>query len=319
MKVDIVTFGSATRDLFLEVDGKVLHTKDFITGSGICFPLGSKVKVDEIFFTTGGGGTNSAATFAKQGFKTVYLGRIGHDWAGREILEELEMLGVDTSYIKKTSEANTNFSIVLNVEDKDRTILVYRGASSEVQKKDLPSDLSADWYYFAPFAASSLDTFYYILENAQAKIAANPSKAQLKDSKFAQAMAKIDILVVNQEEASILTGVPYAEEKKIFEKIDRMYQGIFIMTKGPEGLIASDDKIIYQAKAPDSVVVDRTGAGDSFSAGFVSEFIRSKNVEASIQLGIANATACLKEKGAKNGLLHKKDFYQKITVEKRQK
>ena len=68
---DIVTFGSATRDLFIRSRKfKTLKNKVFITGKGLCLGLGSKVQLDDLFFATGGGGTNVAATFAKHAEQT---------------------------------------------------------------------------------------------------------------------------------------------------------------------------------------------------------------------------------------------------------
>ena len=64
---DIITFGSASQDVFLK-SKKFLPVlgKIFATGKGICLPLGSKIEIGDIFFTSGGGGTNTAATFANQ-------------------------------------------------------------------------------------------------------------------------------------------------------------------------------------------------------------------------------------------------------------
>ncbi len=82
---DVITFGSATRDLFLKSkDFKILKSNKFITGQGLCFNLGSKIYLDDLFFATGGGGTNTAATFVRQGFKTAYVGIVGRDAGGRE-------------------------------------------------------------------------------------------------------------------------------------------------------------------------------------------------------------------------------------------
>ena len=90
---DIITFGSATRDLFVESkDFKTLKSKKFITGQGLCFNLGSKIQINDLFFATGGGGTNSATAFVKQGLKTAYVGKMGNDPGGRAIIEELEKL-----------------------------------------------------------------------------------------------------------------------------------------------------------------------------------------------------------------------------------
>ena len=72
---DVVTFGSATREVFLKSAGlRTVKNSKFETGEAACLSLGSKVDVDDIVFTTGGGGTNNAVGFARQGLKTACLG-----------------------------------------------------------------------------------------------------------------------------------------------------------------------------------------------------------------------------------------------------
>ncbi|MGM0439419.1 MAG: carbohydrate kinase family protein [Patescibacteria group bacterium] len=318
MKIDVVTFGSATKDVFLRSDSQVIDLDQFTTGKGLCFPLGSKVSVKDLFFTTGGGGTNTAATFARQGLKTAYVGKIGKDLAGRDIISALEGFGIITDWVKSTMEKRTNFSVVLDVKEEDRTILVYRGASGTLKPQEIPTDLDADWFYSAPFPKSSIETFYKIVDVAKEKdinLAVNPSKSQLRDEKFTERINDYDVLIVNQEEAAILTDIPYNNEEEIFNKIDKLFRGIFVMTKGPEGLIASDDEKIYRVEStPEKEVADRTGAGDSFGSGFVSGLIKDLTIKEAIQLGVANATNCLTEKGAKYGILEKGDSYEKVEV-----
>lgn len=318
MKIDVVTFGSATRDIFLRADSQIFKSDDFSTGEGVCFPLGSKVNVNDLFFTTGGGGTNTAVTFTRQGFKTAYIGRIGKDSAGDEILKVLKNKGVITEFVKKSGKNRTNFSVVLSVEDKDRTILVYRGASGEVKMEDIPEKMEADWFYISPFSKEAVDAFYEIVEKGKkmnVNLAVNPSKSQLEDEQFIEKINEIDILIVNKEEAAILTDIDYRKEEEIFQKIDQLFRGIFVMTKGPQGLTVSDDEKIYKVNStPEEKVIDRTGAGDSFGSGFVSALIQKKSIEEAIQLGVSNATGCLTAKGAKNGLLAKGEKYQEVPI-----
>lgn len=319
MKIDVATFGSATKDVFLRSDSQIVNSDQFTTGKGLCFPLGSKVSVKDLFFTTGGGGTNTAATFSRQGLQTAYVGKVGKDLAGRDVISALEGFGIITDWVQTTMEKRTNFSVVLDVENEDRTILVYRGASGTLKPQEIPSDIQAKWFYIAPFPKSSLDTFYKIIDIGKrddVKLAVNPSKSQLRDSNFTERINDFDILIVNQEEASILTGIPYKNEREIFGEIDNLFRGIFVMTKGPDGLILSDDERLYEVNTtPESEVADRTGAGDSFGSGFVSGRIKGMTIEESIHLGVANATNCLKEKGAKYGILKEGDDYQKVAVE----
>lgn len=323
---DIITFGSATRDIFLRSKNfKIVGEKKFITGKGICLSLGSKIEVENIYFLTGGGGTNTATTFAHQGFKTAFCGMIGKDLAGKEIKEELNKNGIDARFVLVNPQKPTNQSVILfSSKEQERTILVYRGASTQLTKKDIPFErLKTGWFYLAPLAGKAAQLTEAIVDFAvsnKTKVALNPGNSQLTlpQRTRERIFAKIDILILNQEEASLLTKIPYKKEKEVFKKIDEICPGIAIMTKGPDGVVVSDGEYLYSARPPETRVVDRTGAGDAFGAGFVSGFIRSHgDIEFAIQLGMTNASACLEKIGAKAGLLKKRQKWQKIKVQKK--
>lgn len=315
---DIITFGSATRDLFLKSkDFKTLKHKKFITGQGLCLDLGSKVRVDDLFFSTGGGGTNTAATFAKQGFKTAYLGRVGDDPGGKAILEELNKLGIKT-FVLIDKNYNTAYSIILSVSSKERTILVYHGASHELEKEDIPfSQLKARWFYVSGLSGKSARTLLPIVNFAKKnkiKVALNPGSTQLKLGLkgLKIVLSAVGVLILNQEEAALLTNLPFNKEKEIFKKLDKFVPGIVVMTKGPRGVVVSDGKYIYQAGIfKERKYIDRTGAGDAFGSGFVAGLIRTGKIEEAIRLGSANATSIVEYLGAKNGILTKQDFKDK--------
>jgi len=322
---DIITFGSASWDIFIKPRSfcKIFDKKKFITGDGICFDLGSKVDIDDIYFCSGGGGTNTAATFSKQGFKVSYCGMIGDDVSGNEIINELKQFNIDTQFIYKTKKSKTNHSIAISgIENEDRTMLVYRGASEFLKKKDIPfNKLKAKWFYLAPLSGNLSKIFELLVNFAyknNIKIAVNPGNTQLSFplEKLKKILKKVDILILNQEEASFLTKIPYEKEKEILKKIREISNGLIIITKGSEGVSVLNDKYLYKAKTFNTKVIDKTGAGDSFSSGFISGFISKNNIEYAIQLGSANATSCLQKWGAKNGLLSKNDKFKKIKVEK---
>lgn len=322
---DIITFGSATWDIFLRPKKfQVIKSKKFVIGKGICFNLGSKIDIKNIYFSSGGGGTNTAATFSKQGFKVAYCATVGDDIAGKEIVEEMKKLGIGVQFVFKTKLKTTNHSVVLSSGSKtDRTILVYRGASELLNHKGVPwKKLKAKWFYLAPLSGKLCKTTEDIVNFAyknKIKIVFNPGNCQLTlpPKALKRILKKIDILILNQEEASLLTKIPYQKEDKIFKKIDKLCQGIAIMTKGPKGVVVSDGKHLYRAKVPKTKVIDKTGAGDSFGSGFVSGFIKSKgDIEFAFQLAMANSSSCLEKWGAKSGLLKKGERFKKIKIEK---
>jgi ribokinase len=323
---DIITFGSATQDINLKSKAfKVTKDdKDSVTGEGICLALGSKIDVEGIKFTTGGGGTNVAATFAKQGFKTAFCGVVGNDEAGKQVLDELKRLKVDTSLVLKTKEKATNYSVIVSSEGEDRTILAYRGASDLLDKNKIPwNKIKTKWIYLAPLSGLLCEAFEDIVNFAfenKIKIAVNPGNSQLSlpVENLQRILKKIDVLILNQEEASFLTKISFREESEIFKKIDQMCPGVAIMTKGGDGVVVSDGKYIYSAVPnPERKIVDTTGAGDSFAAGFLSDYIRyNGDIEKGIQLGLANSEANLREVGAKTGILSKNENFKRAQVVK---
>src|SRR3989338_8986820 len=99
---DIITIGSATRDVLLKAEGfEIRKHEDSPSGVEQCFPLGSKIEIKEIVFTTGGGAANAAVTFSRQGFKTACVSAVGEDLNGREIVKELKREKVETKYFQK--------------------------------------------------------------------------------------------------------------------------------------------------------------------------------------------------------------------------
>jgi len=319
-KFDVITFGSASRDIYLK-SGAFRILKDqvnFKTGEGICLPFGSKIEVEDILFASGGGGTNAAATFGLQGFKTAFVGAVGSDVAGKEVLNDLKNYKIDTRFVVEKTERKTNHSVIFSENGLDRTIMVYRGASDDLSIKDIVlNKLKAKWFYFAPATSLLCDTLPEIIDFAKSngiKIAMNPSRQQLKMS-----FNKIDILFLNQEEASLLTGIDFENENEIFKALDKICPGIAVMTKGGEGVVASDGKYFYSAQPDESrKIVDTTGAGDSLASGFLAEYMRSSNIEKSIQFGLANSAGNLSMLGAKTGLLKKGENFIAVPVLKQE-
>ncbi len=322
---DIVTFGSATRDLFVRSkEFKLINSQEFITGRALAVEAGGKIYVDDLVFATGGGGTNCAATFALQGLKTAYVGLIGNDPGGLEVFREMNDLGVDCNFIKTTEKAKTPYSIILSAPGKDRSILVYEGASHLLSLADIPFEeiKHTKWFYLSGLSGESAKTFEPIVNFAAAnkiKLAVNPGHDQLtKDlDALRSVLDKIDILLVNQEEASLISGVDFKNEQELFKKFDDLVPGLAVMSKGKEGVAVSDGKNIYRAGIPESGYVDRTGSGDAFGSGFVSVIIRGGQISEAIQLGTVNATATIQSLGAKTGLLKKGDWgpWEKVRVE----
>jgi sugar/nucleoside kinase (ribokinase family) len=310
---DIVTFGSATYDISVQMPDSVIEKdRRFISGAAYCLNLGSKIDVTDMHFGFGGGGINTATTFKKQGFKVAYCGTVGNDIPGQEIIEYLDGIGVVSKFVRKTKNKWTNNSLILDNPKQDRTVLAYRGASELFSKKDIDKELLAKWFYLAPLSGklSSIteDVISFALKN-RIKIAANFGNSQLRvnASKMKSWLSKIDVLILNKEEAALLSGIDYGNEQGIIRKIAEMHNGISVITKGKEGVVVIGGDKIYEAELDNFKVIDETGAGDAFGSGFISGLIKTKEIESAIRLGLVNSKYAISTLGATTGLLSEKD------------
>jgi len=197
----------------------------------------------------------------------------------------------------------------------ERTVLVHRGASEDLgQGRSIPwSKLKTRWLYLSSLAGD-IDLLSRIVLFAKRKkiiIAYNPGGKELRQrEKLIGLFAAIQILIVNREEAALITGAPYENEMEIFKRWDAMSPGINVMTDARNGVMVSDGTFLYKAGIyKEKAVVDRTGAGDAFASGFVASLISfPSDVERAIHLGSANATAKVEGMGAKYGLLTRRQF-----------
>jgi len=311
---DVITIGSATRDVLLEAEGFELRKHaDSPTGVEQCFPLGSKIEIKEIVFTTGGGGTNAAVTFGRQELGVACVGVVGNDFAAGEILGELKEEGVNTKYIHEHNEGHTAYSIILVHKSGERTILSYKGEGQHFDVKHVPiNDFKTKWFYI-----DSLGGHYDLLETLvnhavdnKIKIAFNPGGKELAHGleKLGPILKHINIFAANKEEAAELMGTRPEEQEETIKKLAEVCREVIVLTDAHNGVKVLADSVLYSAGVPDSPVVERTGAGDAFNSGFVCEFMRSGDIKKAIQFATANASSVVTKWGAKEGILKKGDW-----------
>jgi len=320
---DVLTIGTATRDIFLTgkafrvlKDPEHLKKIGFATGEAECFALGSKIEVEAPVFTIGGGAANAAVTFSRQGFKTAAFMKAGIDQEAEAIRETLKREKI-APLLARDKKQGTAYSTILLTASGERTILVYRGASSDLRAQDIPSQkLRAKWAYLAPGATPFplIEEIVRRLGEHKTKIALNPSKHYLegKGERLRPLLKKLAVTIVNREEASRLTGVSYENVRGIFKKFDELVPGIAVMTDGPRGAVVSDGRYLYRAGTfKERALVDRTGAGDAFGSGFVAGLIERNDITYALRLAAANATSVVEQIGAQPGILRQKEFRNK--------
>lgn len=306
--IKIIAVGAAVQDVFLSHSEEFKPVSDKTTHEQFMrLELGAKADVNRITFSTGGGATNAAVTFARQGLHAVFMGVIGHDPAGRAVLEALDHEGVDTSYVRFSHRFNTGYSVLLLAPNGERTILTYRGASTHYHKQDLQmKGIDADWLYVSTLGGNFeiLDELFHEARRSKTKIMFNPGKKELAHPQKLKALLEdIDVLCLNRDEAAKL--VEGASLEELVRHLHH-YVPVAIVSDGPNGVIASDQFSLVRAGLYQDVkVVDRTGAGDAFGSGFLSQWAQGKSLKESILFASANSTSVVNHIGAKTGILPK--------------
>lgn len=303
--VRICALGAASQDVFLS-GHEIVSSKDDTGALVEAFPLGAKINIENVVFNTGGGATNAAVTFARQHIEASFIGKIGHDLAGHSVISELDSDHVDMSDVIYHPTLGTQYSTVLLANTGERSILIYRGAAHAHTAADYEDiDFSKyDWLYVSSFAGAfdALDVIFNAAKEHGVKIAFNPGQGELDQiDKLQPLLEDVDILLVNKEEAALIVEGTTVEE---LVRHGINYVPVMVVSDGPNGVTATDGKTIVQAGMYEDVpVVDRTGAGDAFGSGFLSQWAQGKSLKDSIIFASANSTSVVGLIGAKTGIL----------------
>lgn len=306
--VKILAIGKGTQDVFLRSDEFDPHKEGEHMYTHL--PLGLKMEVEDVTFETGGNATNVAVTFARQGLESGYLWGLGEDPASQAILHELDKEGVDTSHVIQDPEYQSGYSVIMIATNGERTILNHRGKAfgrTGRHNFDLRAIAKYDWVYPTSLGNGGLTLLRQIIDTAEkngVKVMLNPAGPELAEKdKLVGLLDGVDILCTNKEEMQLLVSGNTCEELALHAL---HYVPVAIVSDGPNGVVATDGKTIVRAGMYEDVpVLDRTGAGDAFASGFLSQWSQGKSLRESVIFASANSTSVVTKIGAKAGILRR--------------
>ena len=257
---DVITVGSATVDVFAKTHFSELIK--IIDPKGetdlLAFPSGTKILIDDLEFTTGGGGTNTAVALSRLGHKVAFLGKLGQGTNSDFIHKDLEKEKINL--LCAHGKGNAGFSVILDTLEHDRTILTYKGINDELGIKDAPfKKLKTKWFYFSAMMSESFHTLERLAEFAQQqkiKIAFNPSTylAEKGSRHLKNILNLTELLVLNKEEAELLVGKDTTRDMLL--KLKSMGPKIAVITDGKNELFVIDRKFLYSAIPPPVKIID---------------------------------------------------------------
>jgi len=266
---------------------------------------GEELPVLGVFEAPGGSAANTTVALSRLGISTGFIGVVGRDREGRLILEEMEREGVDTSCISRVEEP-TGTIIALVDEEGERTMYAHPGANNELEVKEgnLKCALDSEYLHMSSFVMDrSFLQQLDLLHQAEAqKISFSPGMLysrhrcllELKDF-----ISRSEVIFLNREEAFELTGSRYPQGAR---ELVRMGARNVVVTLGKEGCYICSGEEELGVKGEEVKVVDTTGAGDAFAAGYMWGMIGGYEQELRGRIGNYVAARCIESIGAREGL-----------------
>jgi ribokinase len=257
----------------------------------------------------GGSAANTIVGLSRLGMQTGFIGRVGSDDAGNFISKELEKEGVDTRGIKKL-DGTTGLVIGLVNEKGERVLYVHPGVNDSltIGENEIEYAKEAKFLHLSSFVGEkSYLSQKKLLEKLDVNISFSPGMlyAKKKLRSLELLIGKSTVVFLNKEEAELLTGNRY---DKAPSELIAMGAEVVAMTLGNKGCLVTQRGKSYRIKASPTKVVDTTGAGDAFAAGFLYGLLKGKKMEICGKIGNWSASKCIEKVGARAGLPYERDL-----------
>lgn len=258
---------------------------------------------------SGGSVANTVAGFANLGGDAAYIGHVRDDQLGEIFNHDMRSLGVDIRLAPSDQGAATARSYILITPDGQRTMNTYLGSCTELARADVTPDtigqpgvvLLEGYVWDIDEGPALAAEAMRIGRERGAKIALSLSDAlcvQRHRAEFESAIKSgVDIVIADENEIVELLGVE--DFNRVRERLAE-YDCLFVMTRSEKGSeIVKGSERIEQAATPVDKVVDSTGAGDAYCAGFLYGWTRDRSLAECARLGTYCATRVIQQVGAR--------------------
>lgn len=309
---DLVCVGNAKIDTFLTLHEPNSHLRLSTETNEICIKFGEKITVDKAEILLGGDAANVSVGTSRLGLSTALIAEIGTDEFAQKIINTLKKENIDTSNVCQIEGQQSSFSTIINYKN-DRTIF-----SEHVQREHNFNfeNISTKWVYLTSLGEKWLkayaDTIDFVKEK-QCSLAFNPGTMQIENGKDAlvNVLSIANLLIVNKEEAEELLGYPQGQKniEELSLGLQKLGPKIVAITDGKNGSFAINEKgNKFMQPMIEAEIVERTGAGDAYSSGFISALLNNKSIADAMLWGTKNAASVIGKVGAQAGLLRKSEI-----------
>ena len=313
MNKKVLGIGNAIVDVFAQVEENFLKENNLIKGSMKLIneeefvKLKQKIKIEKTL--AGGSVANSMAGISYLNGDASFIGKINSDEFGELYKKSLEDIDVKFIYNPKKELMPTGTCIILITPDSERTMCTYLGISSQLAANDLNEKNIVDkeliflegYLWDKGLSEKMFKQAINFAKKNKVKIAMTLSDifcvTRHKVDFYNLLKNDLDVLIGNENEINELTG-----NKNLSNSINQLIllNKLIIVTRSEKGSLAIDNNIIIDC---DSIqvnkVIDVTGAGDLFAAGFLKEYIAKSEIKKCLTTGSLMASKIIQKIGAR--------------------
>jgi fructokinase len=269
--------------------------------------LKSTIKIEKI--EAGGSVANTMAGIAYLGGNPSFIGKINSDEFGKIYRKSLEKINVNFLYPEKVENLSTGASIIFITPDSERTMCTYLGISSQLAKTDINDDDIKDYEIiflegYLWDKGISEEMFKHVINLAKKnniEVAMSLSDifcvTRHREDFFKLLKNDLNILIGNENEINELM-----KKNNLLDSINELksINKLIIITRSENGSVAVlNNEIINCESTKAGRVLDLTGAGDLFAAGFLKEYLDKSNIKKCLQIGSVLAAKIIQKIGAR--------------------
>jgi len=313
MNKKILGIGNAIVDVLVRVDDEFLIKKNLVKGSMKLInksefeDLKKNIKIEKI--VAGGSVANTMSGIAYLKGSPSFIGKINSDSFGEIYKKSLEDINVKFSYLQKSENLSTGASIILITPDSERTMCTYLGISSHLSERDINENnimnneliLLEGYLWDKGISEKMFKHAINIAKKNKVKIAMSLSDifcvTRHKKDFYNLLKHDLDILVGNENEINALTN-----QKKLLDSINQLKQlnKLIVITRSENGSLAIiDNEIVNCDSLKVDKVLDLTGAGDLYAAGFLKEYLEKSEIKKCLMSGSILASKIIQKIGAR--------------------
>jgi fructokinase len=269
--------------------------------------LKKNIKIEKV--VAGGSVANTMAGIAHLQGNPSFIGKINADNFGKMYRKSLQDINVNFSYLEKNEDLSTGASIILITPDSERTMCTYLGISSHLSANDINENniinheliLLEGYLWDKGISEKMFKQAINIAKKNKIKIAMSLSDifcvTRHKQDFYNLLKNDLDILIGNENEINEL-----ANKKNLLDSVNQLkeFNKLIVITRSENGSMAiKDNEIINCNSIKVNKILDLTGAGDLFAAGFLKEYLDNSDVKKCLETGSILASKIIQKIGAR--------------------